>query len=151
MCFSGIDLPQVEPSFIRESEILAVARDGGGPDAIIFRIGRQLGTVNLRRNVSPVEHHSELEAEQHENNGCETGSNPFAKARRGRWCNWLCCWNSPVVLGCRLSCDGSKESIPPSRHSFYKDGILGRIAQCVSQSADSGIEAVIEIGEVFGR
>jgi hypothetical protein len=40
MCFSGIDLAQVEASLVRESKVLAVARNGGGPDSIVFGIGR---------------------------------------------------------------------------------------------------------------
>ena len=76
MGFSGVNLTNVETSFVGEGEVPAIAGDCGRPDTIIGGIGSQLRSAEGRVTVLLRQEQAELYPEKNEDDCGRASKNP---------------------------------------------------------------------------
>src|ERR1700730_614138 len=144
MSLSGSKDTQEEARPVRENQIFGVGRNHSVEDGVVRRIGRE---AQFPSRGFPIEmtrgNPADAVANEEDRQNGECNAPTVARRMPGK----------AFLLGIEAvggHVHGSNEAVTATSKSFDEDGILGRVAEGISEAFHGSVEAVIEVDEGIG-
>jgi hypothetical protein len=155
MSLSGTDYAEKQAGAVGEGKIAAVRGESGAHDWLVFGVAGQAAFGKAHRGGGPVTRLPTAKNSKEQDEGSCQSNLPIPASMKGTLMRlsglsrlWALGW---FLERGRRVVYGSNETIATPGESFDETGIVGGIAERVSETLDGGIEAMIEVDEGFGR